>query len=252
MSRAPIIGITAGIVSEQQDYGQTTRYRVTADYAEAVEAAGGLPIILAPQTGTVEGVLELVDGLIFSGGADIDPALYGDSEVHPATYDISEQRDSFEIELMNAALARDLPVLCICRGIQVLNVALGGSLVQHIDDQVVDPLTHRQYEAGILGNEPSHEVRLDEGSLASAVFETHLLPVNSLHHQSLATPADTVRVEGVTSDGVIEAVSVPSCSFVLGLQWHPEMLFKTAPEQLRPFEALVVAARNASAAPVPV
>lgn len=219
------------------------RHRVSADYSDAVLRAGGLPIILPPQDGTIDGILDLVDGLIFSGGADIDPARYGENDVHPKTYDISEERDRFEIDLLNAAVDRDIPILCICRGIQVLNVALGGSLVQHIDDQVDQPLPHRQHEVGIMGTETSHDVAFVEGTLSAQVFETIAVPVNSLHHQSLATPAARVSVEGVSSDGVIEAVSVPDRRFVLGLQWHPELLFKTMPDQLKPFEALVAQAR---------
>jgi putative glutamine amidotransferase len=252
MARNPVIGITAGLMTEQQDYGLMRRHRVTADYSEAVLAAGGVPIILPPQDGTFGQILEIVDGLIFSGGADIDPARYGETEIHPATYDISEERDRFELELMNMAVKLDLPVLCICRGIQVLNVALGGSLVQHIDDRIERPLTHRQHQAGIMGTEPSHDVTFLEGSLAAEVFAAPAVTVNSLHHQSLATPADTIQIEGFSSDGVIEAVSVPSCRFVLGVQWHPELLFKSMPAQLKPFEALVEAARIGAAEPVGV
>lgn len=252
MARTPVIGITSALISEEQDYGTMQRHRVSADYSEAVLAAGGLPIILPPQDGTIDQILDLVDGLIFSGGADIDPARYGESEVHPMTYDISDERDRFEIDLLAAAVAQDKPVLCICRGIQVLNVALGGSLIQHIDDTVEDALTHRQHEAGIMADKSSHNVTFVEGSLSSEVFETSALPVNSLHHQSLATAADRVQVEGVSADGVIESVSVPGCRFVLGLQWHPELLFKTMPDQLKPFEALVVAAKTGAAEPVAV
>ena len=252
MIRLPIIGITAGLTTDEQNYGTITRHRVTADYSEAVLAAGGLPIILPPQDGTLDTILELVDGLIFSGGADIDPARYGETDVHPATYDISDERDRFEIDLMNGAVERDLPVLCICRGIQVLNVALGGSLTQHIDDQVKNPLVHRQHEAGIKGTDSSHDVIFVEGSLSSEVFEATILPVNSLHHQSLSAPAERVRIEGVSNDGVIEAVSVPTCRFVLGVQWHPELLFKSMPAQLKPFEALVEAARSGAIEPVGV
>lgn len=252
MAKPPVIGITAGLMTEEQDYGTVTRHRVSADYSEAVLAAGGLPIILPPQQGTTDTILDMVDGLIFSGGADIDPALYGDTEVHPATYDISSERDRFELDLMNGAIERDLPVLCICRGIQVLNVALGGSLVQHIDEQVEGPLTHRQQEASIAANKPSHEVTLVEGSLTAQVFDAQTIPVNSFHHQSVATPATRVQVEGVTTDGVVEAVSVPGCRFVLGVQWHPEMLFKAVPDQLKPFEALVSAAMAETREPVAV
>jgi putative glutamine amidotransferase len=252
MAKTPVIGITAGLITEEQDYGTVTRHRVSADYTRAVRAAGGLPIILPPQDGTIDTILDLVDGLIFSGGADIDPSLYGDDEIHPATYDISAERDRFEIDLMNGAVERDLPVLCICRGIQVLNVALGGSLVQHIDDQVESPLTHRQQEASIAANSPSQQVTLIEGSLTAQIFDAETIPVNSFHHQSIATPAERLQVEGVTSDGVVEAVSLPGCRFVLGVQWHPEMLFEAVPEQLKPFEALVSAAKISAAEPVGV
>ena len=252
MTKTPVIGITAALITEDQDYGTMHRHRVSADYSQAVLEAGGLPIILPPQDGTIEQILELVDGLIFSGGADIDPERYGESEVHPTTYDISAERDRFEIDLLNAAVEQDLPVLCICRGIQVLNVALGGSLIQHIDDAVETPLPHRQHEVGIMGTESSHDVVFIEGSLSAEVFESETVPVNSLHHQSLATPADRVLVEGISSDGVIEAVSVPGCRFVLGLQWHPELLFKTMPEQLKPFTALVEAAKAGITEPLGV
>ena len=243
MVKLPVIGITSALVSEEQDYGTMSRHRVSADYSEAVLQAGGLPIILPPQDGTIEQILELVDGLIFSGGADIDPARYGETDVHPMTYDINDQRDRFEIDLLSAAVQRDMPVLCICRGIQVLNVALGGSLVQHIDDQVEQPLPHRQHHVGIMGTETSHDVTFETGSLSAEVFGSTAVPVNSLHHQSLAIAAEGLHVEGVSTDGVIESVSVPNCRFVLGLQWHPELLFKTLPAQLKPFEALVEAAK---------
>ncbi len=251
MVNPPVIGITSALISEEQDYGTMSRHRVSADYSEAVRQAGGLPIILPPQDGTIEQILDLVDGLIFSGGADIDPARYGETDVHPMTYDISDERDRFEIDLLSAAVQRDMPVLCICRGIQVLNVALGGSLVQHIDDQVEQPLHHRQHQVGIMGTETSHDVSFETGSLSAEVFESTAVPVNSLHHQSLATPAEGVRVEGVSTDGVIESVSVPSCRFVLGLQWHPELLYKTLPAQFKPFEALIEAAKSSVAQPVP-
>lgn len=248
MTSLPVIGITAAIVDDPQDYGTMRRHRVSADYSEAVLAAGGLPVILPPLTGAIDGMLDLVDGLIFSGGADIDPALYGDSTVHPATYDISADRDRFEIDLMRGAIERDVPVLCICRGIQVLNVALGGTLIQHIDDGVESALPHRQHEVGYMADATSHEIRVEPGTLTAEVLGLGTLAVNSLHHQAIADPAPSVRIEALAQDGVIEAVSVPKCRFVLGLQWHPELLFEKAPAHARPFEALVAAARVPAAA----
>lgn len=250
MKRTPVIGITAGLMTDVQDSGTIIRHRVSADYSNAVRAAGGLPIILPPQEETIDAILDLVDGLIFSGGADIDPARYGATEVHPATYDISLERDRFEIDLLSAAVERDLPILCICRGIQVLNVALGGSLVQHIDDEIAQPLAHRQAEIGKGNRDTSHTVTLADGSLSAAVFGATVVEANSFHHQSLATSAPTIEVDGLTSDGVIEAVSVPSCTFVLGVQWHPELLFAAMPAQLMPFEALVAAAKAKALEPV--
>ena len=144
----PIIGITPSPIRDQQSHGTFDRYALSVNYVNAVIAAGGMPIILPPQDGDVLPLLDLVDGLLFSGGADIDPASTG-MDVHPTTYHVSPLRDRFEMALMRAALERDMPVLCICRGIQLLNVALGGTLIQHIPDHVETELAHRQQELGI-------------------------------------------------------------------------------------------------------
>lgn len=244
MHAKPVIGITAAPVLDPQPSGVFERYRVTVGYVTAVLAAGGLPVVLPPQDGNIAQILDMVDGLLFSGGADLDPALYGDTEVHPDTYEISALRDRFELELLNEAIARDLPVLCICRGIQVLNVALGGSLHQHIPDHVDHSLEHRQSVSGIPVGDPAHQVEVLPDTLAATIFGTRQLNVNSYHHQSIRNLAAGLVLNAVSPDGVVEAVSLPGEPFVFGMQWHPELMFDQHDAQLRPFEAFVSAAAN--------
>lgn len=250
MAKRPVIGITTGLMTEEQDFGTVIRHRVSANYSEAVLAAGGLPIILPPQDVAIAEIVDLVDGLVFSGGADIDPNRYGVVDIHPTTYGISDERDRFELALLTMALERDLPVLCICRGVQVLNVTLGGTLIQDIPDQRESSLIHDQEKSGIASNATSHEVTLADGGLAAQVYGAGVIATNSFHHQALGEPAPGIQVEGTTSDGIIEAVSVPENTFVLGLQWHPEMLFAAIPEQIKPFEALIVAANARKTEPI--
>src|SRR4051794_36218025 len=144
----PVIGITPSPKHQTSAAGDLERYAIAACYVNAVSAADGIPIVLPPQDDNIEAILELVDGLLFSGGADIDPTRYGDTHVHPKTYDIHPLRDRFEIDLIRGAIAKDIPVFCICRGIQVLNVACGGTLYQDVPDQFDAVIPHRQQEAG--------------------------------------------------------------------------------------------------------
>lgn len=252
MRRAPVIGITSGPDVEEAAYGTVHRYRLSSDYTRAVEAAGGIPVILPLHSDSISTLLDLVDGLLFSGGADLDPDRYQESDVHPETYGLDDERDSFELELMRAAVAADKPVLCICRGIQVLNVAFGGTLYQHIADQVADPLPHRQQLVGINGREASHPVRVTPGSRLESIYGVSEIPVNSLHHQSVREVGAGLSVDGVSSDGVIEALSLPSASFVIGVQWHPEMMQGNDLLQRKPFEALIAAARAGDREPAGV
>ncbi|CAN5525990.1 gamma-glutamyl-gamma-aminobutyrate hydrolase family protein [soil metagenome] len=242
MNSKPVIGITPGPETIEADFGTVHRYRVSTDYALAVEAAGGVPIILPLQSASIPTVLELVDGLLFSGGADIDPMRYGDPSVHPSTYGVDKQRDDFELELITSAIAVNTPMLCICRGIQVLNVALGGTLVQDIADEIPGADLHRQYKEGIPADQPIHDVRVTPGSLLEQVYGTASIPANSLHHQSAKHIGSGLVLEGQTEDGIVEAVSYPGASFVLGVQWHPEMMHRADSLQMKPFEALVTAA----------
>lgn len=248
MDRKPIIGIIPGAETIEADYGTVHRYRLSTDYAYAVEAAGGVPLILPLQSASIPAVLGLVDGLLFSGGADIDPVRYGDPSVHPTTYGVDQQRDDFELELIQRAIQADKPMLCICRGIQVLNVAFGGTLIQDIADELPDAGLHRQYQAAIPADQPVHDVQVSAGSLLEQVYGTRAIPANSLHHQSVKEMGSGLTLDGQTEDGIVEAISYPAATFVLGVQWHPEMMHRSEQLQMKPFEALVTSTRSASLA----
>ncbi len=238
----PIIGITPSPSEDQFSHGLFYRYALSSNYTEAIEAAGGVPLIIPPQHDNIEEIVSVLDGLLLSGGGDIDPALYGDDSVHEKTYGIHEGRDTLEMALTKAAIERDLPTLCICRGIQVLNVALGGTLIQDIGDQYSDQIQHRQHENGIEASEPSHEVQADRDSLLGDVYESDTIKTNSFHHQGLKDVSPELRAIGKAPDGVVESVERPGSTWMLGVQWHPEMMFKAHSEHLKPFVGLVKAA----------
>ncbi len=232
----PLIGITPSLRRLEQG-GDV--YTIATAYAEAVEAAGGLPLILPPLGGGVEELIAALDGVLFSGGGDIDPARYGDPAVHPETYGISAVRDDFELALLAEALRRDLPVLAICRGIQVLNVGLGGTLYQDVADQYPGALAHRQPWSSECRHNPCHTVTAAPGSLLAEVYGATAIASNSFHHQALKQLGEGLEVIGRAEDGVVEAVAHRGRRFVLGVQWHPEAMFETYREHLRPFERLV-------------
>lgn len=241
--RKPLIGITPSPTSEDFDHGTFQRYALSRNYSEAVEAAGGIPLILPPQQGNVPELLDILDGLILSGGGDVRPSRYGDDDVHPTTYGVHDLRDEFELALAQGAIARDTPMLCICRGIQVLNVALGGTLIQDVADQYSAQIEHRQQRNDIPAAEPSHTVTVEPGSLLSRVYGASTIETNSFHHQALREIAPPLRVVGHAPDETVEAVEHPTCSWLLAVQWHPEMMFRAHDEHLRPFLALAAAAQ---------
>lgn len=238
----PLIGITPSVLT---DGPGATRYAISASYTEAVEAAGGVPLVIPPQQGNADEILNALDGLLLSGGGDIRPERYGDRDYHPETYGIYDPRDELEIALVRGAIERDLPVLSICRGIQVLNVALGGSLIQDVADQHGAEIEHRQSKREIPASEPAHEVTVASGSLLEQVYGASRVQTNSFHHQALKDVSPELRAVGTAPDGIIEAVERPGSRWVLGLQWHPEMMFRAHDEHLRPFAALIAAATTA-------
>ncbi|MCA1687044.1 MAG: gamma-glutamyl-gamma-aminobutyrate hydrolase family protein [Actinobacteria bacterium] len=220
--RRPNIGITAA--TERISYGvweEVSAFISPASYVRAVQRAGGRPILLLPDPEDAEdphGVIDLIDALIFTGGAgDVNPALYGE-ERHPETGPIQEERDAYELALARAAVERDVPTLGICRGMEVLNVVYGGSIEQHLPD-VLGHEEHRQTP----GTYADHEVRLEPGSLAARAAGSERSPVKSHHHQGIKEVGDGLEVTGwATEDDAIEALEDPEHPFVLGVLWHPE------------------------------
>ena len=227
--RLPVIGITTYLVPAAWGAWNMEAALVPADYVRAVSAAGGAPMLVPPGTSLPE-TLDLVDGLVFSGGSDLDPSLYS-ADAHPETSGVIRERDEFELDLMRAALERDVPMLAICRGSQVLNVALGGDLEQHVPDRVGTEL-HRE----VPGVFSEHDVTVVGGTrLASILGDRH--DVKSHHHQGFGSLGSGLREAARAPDGTLEALEDPSRRFTLGVLWHPE-----AGEDRALFEALVAEA----------
>lgn len=243
---APVIGITPDITRESAAHGLTNRLLLNLDYAEAIAHAGGIPVVLPPVLEPAR-FLESLDGILLTGGGDIAPHRYGAPTIHPATYGISDVRDEFEIALVHAALNADVPLLAICRGMQVLNVALGGTLIQHIPDEIDGALNHRQQELGIPSGEPAHPVTIRPDSLLARIVGTTHLMVNSYHHQAVAELASPLLPTATAPDGVVEAAEIPGATFVLAVQWHPERLFQHYPAHHALFAALIEAAQSRAA-----
>jgi putative glutamine amidotransferase len=216
-------------------------FRLREDYVRAVEAAGGLPLVFAP--GRPEDAPDLLDhvrGLVLTGGADIDPNLYGE-ERHPTVQKVFRDRDDFEVALVREALRRDLPVLAICRGHQVLNVATGGTLVQDIPSQVPGARVH---EPDVERWETAHEVEILPATRLREILGTEKVAVNSFHHQSVKQLGRDLVLSARSPDGVVEGIEMPreTKRFVVGVQWHPESFWDHPPGFQSLFEALVRAA----------
>jgi putative glutamine amidotransferase len=238
----PIIGITPSSQIDTLPHGTFQRYVLSAPYVQAVEKAGGVALILPPQREAVHDLLRLIDGLLLSGGPDVDPARYGDRVVHPATYGIDPERDQFEIDLFDAALRSNMPVLGICRGIQVINVALGGTLIQDVSTEHpgASDIGHRQHERDLEEWQVGHAVSATSNVLP--LFTNQALGVNSFHHQAIRELAPGLEAVAFSPDGLIEAVVMPDAPDVFAVQWHPELMFERDDAHLRPFAHLVGAA----------
>jgi gamma-glutamyl-gamma-aminobutyrate hydrolase PuuD len=232
----PVIGITTYAQEASWGVWRLPAALIPLDYVDAVERAGGRPVLIPPSEEGVEETLDALDGIIFSGGADVDPALYG-AEAHPETDSPQARRDAGELALLESALARDLPTLAVCRGFQLLNVARGGDLVQHLPEEVGHD-EHKQ----VPGEFAEHPVEIKEGSRL-AVIVGERSDVTSHHHQALGRVGEGLVETAWARDGTLEGVEDPSRRFAVGVQWHPE-----ASEDQALFAALVEEARAYRAA----
>ncbi len=220
-----------------------SKNRRMADYLESVKRAGGEPVEVGLDTETPDAVVARVDGLLLTGGGDVAPALYG--ETPHATFDPSEPgRDEYEIALARAAVTAGMPVLAICRGMQVLNVAMGGTLIQDIPTDVTGALAHSIAEPRAV---IAHEVWVTKGSRLWTIMLDHLdgesLQVNSRHHQAVKRIAEGFEPTATAPDGVVEAIERSGEAYCLGVQWHPENFWRTG-EFRELFESFVQAARR--------
>ncbi len=238
MRSRPRIGVT--LDSEAAGgYSKLPWYALRQNYCAAVVEAGGLPIALPHEVALVGDYLSMIDGLIVTGGAfDLDPGLYGANERH-ASVTTKDLRTAFEWEITKAALDRNLPVLGICGGQQLLNVVLGGTLIQHIPDEIENALPHEQPNPR---TEPGHAVAIAEGSRLHHLLGTTQIEVNSAHHQAAKEMGPGVVVSGRAPDGVIEAIEAPDYRFCIGVQWHPEYAVSATDPKL--LGAFVDAARG--------
>ena len=218
-------------------YSKYPWYALRANYTEAIEAAGGVPVALPHSVALAPSLLDRIDALVVTGGAfDVDPGLYGDGERH-ATVTLKEGRTAAELALVRGALARDMPVLGICGGQQLLAVALGGTLLQHIPDSIENPLEHEQRNPR---DQPSHEVKVAPGTLLHRITGSGTMQVNSAHHQAVRDAGRFAVVNAVAPDGVVEGIEDPRYGFALGVQWHPEFLIDPADAKI--FGAFIAAA----------
>jgi putative glutamine amidotransferase len=232
----PLIGITTYVTPAKWSYWELEAALIPADYVRAVERAGGRALLVPPSEDGVEETLQALDGLLFSGGSDLDPSLYN-QKPHDETFGIHEARDRAELALLEAALARDMPVLAICRGSQVMNVARGGDLVQHLPEVVGDE--KHKHTPGTFAD---HDVTLEEGTRLGSLLGERA-QVKSHHHQGIGRIGEGLEVAAHAEDGSVEAVEDPDRRFAVGVLWHPE-----AGEDARLFDELVREAEQYHAA----
>lgn len=246
----PLIGIPCHS-GESTETNRPKRpiYYNNRSYIHAVERAGGVPVLIPILDDLVglEALLPRLDGLLLSGGIDVDPRHYQE-EPHPLLGDTNPKLDELEITLARWALHEDIPTLGICRGTQVINVALGGSLYQDLNDQYPGSLRHPNWD--LPRNKIIHSVQLEANSRIAKVLGTREVPVNSLHHQAVKQEPECIKITGRAEDGVVELIEVPEHRFMLGAQCHPEELYNEYPMWRQLFEAFIHACTTPSIRPL--
>jgi putative glutamine amidotransferase len=233
VSRRPLIGITSYAQPARWGAWDLPAALIPLDYVDSVERSGGRPLVVPPSEDGVDEALDVLHGIVFSGGADIGPAHYG-ADPHPETDPPQARRDAAELALLRAALERDLPTLAICRGFQLLNVARGGDLVQHLPETLGDS-RHRE----VKGVFSEHPVEIKEGTRLAGLLGARQPTVKSSHHQGVGRIGDGLVETAWAEDGTLEGLEDPAKRFALGVLWHPE-----AGEDKRLFDALVAEARE--------
>lgn len=233
----PVIGIILSLETEDQSYSRYPWYGLRADYAAAVEQAGGIPIMLPYSIKSVDYYAKWCDGLVIAGGNfDISPALYGETEVHESVT-LNPSRTDFEMEMLGAYFPLNKPIFGICGGEQLLNVYTKGTLIQDIPTQVPDPLNHTQdYPKEV----PSHQVKCTPGTKLAKIMQSDYIMVNSTHHQAVGKVGEGLIASAYAADGIIEAIEHIEHPFCIGVQWHPEYMYTE--HDLALFNAFVQAA----------
>lgn len=223
MTQKPLIGITFDS-RDPGEYSNYPWYALRDNYCSSIQLAGGVPFPLTHELDLVDDFLSRIQGLLITGGGhDVDPTLYGETTVHP-TVKIKQKRTDFEMAITKRALEKNIPVFGICGGEQLINVALGGTLIQHIPDEVPEALEHIQKECR---HKSCHTVKIAPNTLLHKIIGTENLEVNSIHHQAVKDLAPTAILNAVAPDGIIEGFEVPQYRFCMGLQWHPEFLISS-------------------------
>ena len=238
----PVIGIPADFAPAPDTTISHPRWQLNETYVDAVHDAGGLPLILPVLPDQTDQLMGLLDGVILSGGGDIHPNRFN-RPLHPLTDGISKERDELELRMFDAARARSIPILGICRGLQLVNVAMGGTLIQDIPDERPASSQHRQHLDGLARDDVSHPVDLlPESQLARIYRETRIM-TNTYHHQAIDDLAEGLTITGWAEDGTVESVETAGNPFLLAVQWHPETLYQRHTEHARIFTAFMEAAR---------
>ena len=239
MNTPPLIGITT--------YGRNAENEFTlpAEYVDAVRRAGGIPVLIPAGETAIDALLSRLDGLVLSGGGDVNPELYAGNK-HIEIYMVDPERDGMEMTLSRKVATNGMPTLCICRGLQVLNVALGGSLVEHLPDEVGEAINHRNPPPGPdqISSHALHPLRVDGASRLAEILGAVEVEPASWHHQAVRRLADGLRVTARADDGTIEAAEATDHPWLVAVQWHPEITAADDPTQQRIFDAFVAAARS--------
>ncbi len=235
----PLIGITCSS-SANDVHAANPQDRLNCAYSRAVALAGGIPVLIpnVAEPDLIAAYLGKIDGLMLSGGYDLEPMLFGEDKLSD-TVETDPPRDRAEIPLIGKALKSNMPILAICRGIQSLNVALGGSLFQDIPIQITSDIIHRQPGGR---SEMSHAVKVSADSTTRALVQSDAFRVNSFHHQAIKGLGRDLIVTARAEDGIVEAVEIPGDRFVVGVQWHPEELVHVSEEARNLFQGFVAAA----------